>query len=93
MCTIGIKLWFPLFNDILFEYGTTTKPYYLDTYIVEKGALGPEYEWATLILVFSRDGLGQNRTHGFIGQTALSNFFKSPSNQNDKNISTQYIQS
>ena len=41
---IGIILWFSLFNDILFEYGTTTKLYYLDTYIVEKGALGPEYE-------------------------------------------------
>ena len=70
---IGIILWFSLFNDILFEYGTTTKPYYLDTYIVEKGALGPEYEWATLILVFSRDGLGHNLTQ--------ATFFKSPSYQ------------
>ena len=54
----------------------TTQPYYLDTYIVEKGALGPEYEWATLILVFSRDGLGQNPSQGLFGQPAISNFLE-----------------
>ena len=53
-------------------YHTALLSWYI--YIVEKGALGPEYEWATLILVFSRDGLGKNPSQGLFGQLTISNF-------------------